>query len=90
MIVKVTQEHIDKSNEVGCCFCPVELALLDVFKTKHVYTIYTKIYVGMFPDDTLVFERETPPEVSDWMFQYDTKGDVKPFEFELSLEGVKL
>lgn len=98
MIVKVTQEHIDKGaenfengdpNNLGY-LCPVALALKDVFKTKHTKVTYSILEIGLFPKDNIIFSRVIPQEVLDWITRFDLKCDVKPFEFELSLEGVEL
>ena len=96
MIVKVTQEHIDKaSKEIGfdnnarCSICPVAQALRDTFKVNFVFASYEVLTVGRFPDN-LIFEVETPLEVFRKMSEFDNKGIMEPFEFDLSLEGVKL
>lgn len=91
MIVKVTQEHIDKAQQEDCRLCPVEQALIETFKVKKAYAFYQELVIGEFPDDTLVFNVPTPPQVLEWMLKFDKQEQVvQPFEFELSLEGVKL
>lgn len=110
MLVKVTQEHIDKGTSESqwaidtknenplSCFCPTAQALKDIFKVNFVKASYGILYVGKFPEDNLIFIRPTPPEVAKWMVNYDhyflNQKDcffpVEPFEFELSLEGVRL
>lgn len=96
MIVKVTQEHIDKARKLipntayVCTVCPVALALKDTFKVETVWASLSKLRIGRFPEN-IIFEVETPVNIVNWMTNFDT-GDVnvQPFEFELSLEGVKL
>lgn len=101
MIVKVTQEHIDKGRQniidegSQICFtraqiCPVSIALKEIFKVSYAKTGLLEISVGIFPNDNLIFSKETPVEVYDWIRKFDTGLPVEPFEFELSLEGVKL
>lgn len=106
MIVKVTQEHINKAKEnidkakttevlAHSCNCPIAAALKDTFKTKFARANYQTLLVGKFPEDNIIFEKDTPNEVIEWMNEYDIqlyekRLAVEPFEFELSLEGVKL
>lgn len=105
VIVKVTQEHIDKGRTISyderiCNNCPIALALKDTFKVQETYASYGHLRVGVFPEN-LTFEVETPDNVFQWMNNFDVKNNpytkeeefkksVQPFEFELSLEGVKL
>lgn len=91
MLVKVTQEHIDKGRQKDCRLCPIEQALIETFKVKKAYAFYEQLVIGEFPDDNLVINVETPPAALDWMLLFDKQEKVvEPFEFELSLEGVKL
>jgi len=104
MLVKVTQEHIDKAhknireaskntNELTphSCNCPVAAALKDAFKVFYVQSNYEYLHIGRFPEDNLVFSKQTPLFIKEWMYNWDTGlVPVEPFEFELSLEGVKL
>jgi hypothetical protein len=105
VIVKVTQEHIDKGRKVDynvsiCSNCPIAFALKDTFKVEEAFASYGYLRIGAFPEN-LIFEVNTPEQVVQWMLNFDTKNDkyiedkdfnsyVQPFEFELSLEGVKL
>jgi hypothetical protein len=89
MIVKVTQEHIDKGKRIDCYHCPVALALLDVFKVKTVNVGAFDLRIGLFPDN-LIFTVPTPSLVERFIYRFDEGRSVEPFEFELSLEGVKL
>lgn len=95
MIVKVTQEHIDKGRKLipnakyMCTCCPVALALKDIFKVEDTWASLSKLRVGQYPKN-LIFEVETPAYVSNWMIAFDSGQLIEPFEFELSLEGVKL
>lgn len=101
MLVKVTQEHIDKGRQniasagndisfMRAQICPVSLALKEVFKVSYAKTGLLDINVGIFPEDNLIFSKETPQIVYEWIREFDSNVPVQPFEFELSLEGVKL
>jgi hypothetical protein len=89
MIVKVTQEHIDKGQIGSSRSCPIALALKDTFKVKFSQVTGVCLTVGQFPEN-LVFTIPTPPKIMDFIEAFDLELVVEPFEFELSLEGVKL
>lgn len=89
MIVKVTQEHIDKGQRRNCTGCPITLALKDTFKVDFAQATRYSLKVGQFPEN-LIFSVPTPHAVMNFIDHYDLEDVVEPFEFELSLEGVKL
>lgn len=98
MLVKVTQEHIDKGRKnqednFVTDFsenCPVSLALKETFKVYIAKSSNASLTVGEFPEDSLIFTVPTPSIVAHFINMFDDYIDVEPFEFELSLEGVKL
>lgn len=101
MIVKVTQEHINKGrqliaeaekrgdNKPVSLNCPITLALKETFKVEFAEVNHYKFTVGQFPEN-LVFEKPVPDDIWEWILRFDCGGPVQPFEFELSLEGVKI
>ena len=102
MIVKVTQEHIEKAlvsanlGHMKSLTCPVARALCETFKVKGVSAGYEELTVGVFPEDNIVFNIKTPQEVVNKMIDFDMFCSleksvlIEPFEFDLPLEGVKL
>lgn len=96
MLVKVTQEHIDKGRENWysslcnwSCHCPISLALKDAFKINTVKSSSVFLFIGEFPDN-IIFSVPTPDKVAIFINNFDHGNVVEPFEFELSLEGVQL
>ncbi len=104
MKISVTQEHINNANSIAdndwhytqntlfSCSCPISLALRDTFKVKWAQVTYNSIDIGMFPEDNISFRKNIPIEAFNWIKVFDEKGRsaVKPFDFELSMEGVQL
>lgn len=96
MKIIVTQEHINaaladpdlRNNPTQCC--PIARALKDTFKVKYVKADYRWLRIGNFPEDTLIFTRDTPLEAEEFMHKFDEEKTVLPFEFELDLEGVQI
>lgn len=82
MIVKVTQEHIDKAkelfesgNRISIC-CPIALALKEVVHGVTIgvglTTFSIDYYIIDLPDNAIEFRRK-----------FDWDGNVEPFEFEI-------
>src|SRR5689334_22599267 len=95
MIVKVTQEHIDKARKLiqearerddlkyVSLNCPITLALKETFKVEFAEVNHYKFTVGQFPEN-LVFEKPVPDSIWMWIQHFDMDHHVEPFEFELS------
>jgi hypothetical protein len=87
MKIKVTQGHIDaalymrdRANFLVVHDCPVALALWDIFHAGPIMVGDRNIYVcGQV--------YQTPPSVENFILEFDSFEAVKPFEFELELEG---
>lgn len=76
MIIRVTQEHIDKGKAGLCSLCPIALALKDAgFKDS---------WAG---SGTLKNNKNTicitPQSCYDFMVHFDAGDLVSPFEFEI-------
>jgi len=89
MLVKVTQEHIDKGTVRDSSSCPIALALKETFKVDFALATQYNLQVGQFPEN-LIFLVPTPIKAINFMDAFDTESSCEPFEFELPLEGVKL
>lgn len=86
MIIKVTQEHIDKGKKANGYYCPVSLAIRETMPLTVVNTGCIKIYIYNKTDLDLVKLIKcvaTPSRIADFINDFDKGYKVKPIEFEL-------
>jgi hypothetical protein len=76
--INVTQDDIDNGNVGDACACPVALALRRAFKTGG-YDFYVEDKC-MFVNNYAYFN---PPEVKNFIVNFDHGIKVEPFSFEL-------
>ena len=76
MKIKVTQQHIDAGIKKKCLYCPVALAIKDVFPTEYVNV--SDLYVRIGDNVYDLF-----PIVTRFILDFDYGYPVSPFEFEL-------
>jgi len=79
MKIYVTQDHINRGLKSDCARCPVALALGEALNLPH-----NRISVD--PDEIWVGGEgviETPPEVANFVYDFDEGKLVHPFEFDL-------
>lgn len=78
MIVKVTQEHIDKGRKSSCVSCPVALAFEEAGKLAFVGVEAVRPLGGFI-------EARLPVEATRFIRAFDRDEQVTPFEFEVEL-----
>jgi len=76
MLIKVTQEHIKNGKCFSGEYCPVALALKDLFPKTFVSVGYSSLKVGT----TVVMI--SSQDVRDKILDFDLGEGMKPFEFE--------
>lgn len=78
VLVKVTQDHIDRGEPESCISCPVALAARDVGIRVDVYAeavVFHHNYKTVRPPDS----------VSAFVERFDQNATVEPFEFYLEI-----
>lgn len=84
MIIKVTQEDIDKGMPISASFCPVALACKRVFNKDCSVTRGTGLTVYMGEENyTWKRYKHLPYSVKSFINNFDHQFGVEPFEFEL-------
>ena len=78
MKIKVTQEHIDNGWRCSRGWCPIALALRDVFG-RDCDPRVSGVHIALGPGTSY----RTPPEAMYFISDYDDGRTVQPFEFEL-------
>ena len=82
MIIKVTQEHIDKGKANSACECPIALAMISAgFIGVLVDGVH--IYVGLWLMGGKVSKSHTPTSARMFIHKFDLRESVEPFEFNL-------
>lgn len=81
MLVKVTQDDIDKGKRKRACFCPVALAL-NRDAPRGGWSVSDIMLVD--GDGNLY---AAPINVSSFVMDFDRGLSVQPFEFELNLKA---
>jgi len=88
--VDVTQEDINNGEQGKYRICPIALA---------VNRKLTNHYCGVTPYDIFLYKKDTngfvtcldvPNKVTDFMLDFDTEKEVKPFKFNLDTRGYDL
>ncbi len=79
MIIKVTQEHIDKGCRESGSNCPVALAIKEQFNLEGVY-VYS---FGVAKTERGEVRLPFPIEVQKKILKFDREGTMSPFEFIL-------
>ncbi len=90
MLIKVTQEHIDKGVRFSGSRCPIALAIND---SKLHNCIVDQIRITFIQSTfwatiglrAYQYEVPTPKEVLDFISRFDGNVKVEPFEFELAI-----
>jgi hypothetical protein len=81
--VVVTQEHIDKGERGDCYSCAVSLALRDSDIPEARMGLWSIFLHGKFDDDKNTID--APPQVKQFVRDFDQKRPVQPFEFEIEV-----
>jgi hypothetical protein len=81
--INVTAEHIAKGQPSMCADCPVALAIKDAL--PGLWSVLVGPKIGIVPTRT---SRATtwlalPPDVQDFIWDFDDSGRGEPFTFEL-------
>ena len=86
--ISVTREHIAKGKRRDCERCPVALAIRDALPDL-IYTRVGPINIALQRDagEYLTYFA-FPPEVLDFVRDYDGRRGSKPFTFELDYPAV--
>ena len=86
VLVKVTQEHIDKGCIRQSSNCPIALAIREAIDNTKDCSV-GNLHYSIWEKDVSSFGRliELPCEVIIWIDDYDHHKKVKPFEFEIEL-----
>ena len=81
MLIRVTQEHIDKGVRDDCRQCPVALAIQEATKSiVDVLPMYCQFtYISDWPGKAV----NLPIEVTEFIKGFDSEGFGLPFTFEL-------
>lgn len=94
MEIEVKQEHIDRGERDDCFGCPVVLAIMEAtgtsVKTEHPEDYrFGSITVGVSSKIIVIDDEEmpTPGPVRRRINHYDRTGKMKPFKFELPING---
>lgn len=82
MLIKVTQDHIDRGEKDNCLGCPVALALAEAIGEE--INVQTDEFEG--PDSGTI---DLPDSVKLFVDSFDEGLPVHPFEFELSEDDVE-
>lgn len=88
MLIKVTQDDIDRGVHRSCDKCPVTLAvnrvLLDYYRT---WSTRYKIFICAIKENLSVkrVSFNTPFPVAEFICQFDRRNSVEPFEFEIPI-----
>jgi hypothetical protein len=82
--VEVTRAMIRRGKQKNCRECPVAIAVSKATRMPFVNAGPLGIYVGEDPYN-LNHMAWTPPEVWDWMTNFDNGRPVEPFSFEIDL-----
>ncbi len=85
MIIKVTQEHINKGCVKESSICPIAKAILD--SDKNIINVYVHNYSVLIKrKDYSGHNRiELPERVVNFILAFDGGHPVTPFEFELDI-----
>lgn len=78
MLIKVTQEDINKGKKHNCNECPVALAIKRIINDKYIKTHKANLSI-----DSVWYP--LPSIVVKFISDFDKGIMVKPFEFELNL-----
>lgn len=89
MLIKVTQECIDRGERQICFSCPVAIAInraLPAGQRCIVSAIMIKIYKDYrMLDSDIIKTIDTSDEVRNFIKDFDSGREVQPFEFELCI-----
>jgi len=86
LTVHVTADHIAQGKPNQCRYCPVALALLEVFPRTDVQVAPTVFWVAPPAELTEMFRIEMPDEVTVLIRRIDAaKSSVQPFDFEITV-----
>lgn len=85
MLIKVTQDNINKGKRRCAGSCPIANALSDIPGVTVICAGLEELY---FDKGNQCFTAKTPPEVTKLMLRFDDGWGMEPFEFEV--EFVKL
>lgn len=89
VLVKVTQDHINKGKPKSNCDCAIALAIRSMLPT--VVVPYGLSRVGVYYRWARVFSSrgwvypDLPREAQDFIIKFDSGQSVSPFEFELEI-----
>lgn len=93
MLVEVKQEHIDKGRQEDCFGCPVYHGLAESMGPEFSEGL-TGSCVAVSPTVIMIMEKNhevkklpTPGPVGRRINFYDRTGKMKPFTFELPIDG---
>lgn len=83
MLIKVTQEHIDKGSPGVAESCPVALACNDAMPGTHcsVSESMMIVFTDYNTPNYVSFGKDITAKISD----FDATGFMKPFQFELNI-----
>lgn len=85
MLIKVTQEHIDKGTPT-CSNCPVALAIKEHIDCNIALVVGpTFISMRHITRQNCYWEGDTPEVAAAFICNFDGKQPVEPFEFELDI-----
>ena len=79
MIIKVTQEHIEKGKKNNCWRCPIALAIAEASGGCRIAVLFEHYVI----EDEARTARTLPVEAISFIASFDAGLPVAPFEFEI-------
>jgi hypothetical protein len=92
MVIKVTQEDIDKGNRDSLEDCPIALALvrelkLDIVGKRDVVAVYGKGRGAHIWRGQQEYSYKLPKNIEALIEDFDSGDKIEPFEFEMTEKG---
>lgn len=84
MLIKVTQDHIDKGEQEDCRACPIALAINALLTPGYVSDVARTILIGTV-NGTMMHKIRTPQIGVKFINLFDGGKYVVPIEFELDI-----
>lgn len=83
MIIKVTQDDIDKGQPYNCNRCPIALALMRELKINEVEVDGSKAdYIVTINNERIWYGIELPQDAFNFVMRFDEGENVGPIAFE--------
>lgn len=87
ILIRVTQEDIDRGERRSCAECPVALAVRRHFLGTPAFSFYENVEIDDGKDRLIA---GTPEIATNFMEAFDDGESVSPFSFTLDLQPLRL